>query len=64
MFHEKKFCWREIQTGSMTDDNNADIVGVENNIIDFDIDKMMEKIALNNKYYSTCFLCNFLSFPQ
>lgn len=48
----------------MTDDNNADIVGVENNIIDFDIDKMMEKIALNNKYYSTCFLCNFLSFPQ
>ena len=37
----------------MTDDNNADIVGVENNIIDFDIDKMMEKIGLNNKYYST-----------
>ena len=27
----------------MTDDNNADIVGVENNIIDFDIDKMMER---------------------
>ena len=30
LFHEKMFCWREIQTGRVTDDNNADIVEIEN----------------------------------